>query len=90
MPEQYAGAGELDHAEKVLDVIFPSGDRATGVMEPGEEALDLPPASPAAERAPILGRGASAAAPMRRDHLDAIPLAQKGIEGVAVVAAVAD
>src|SRR5271154_3357146 len=90
MPEQHASAGELDHAEEVLDVIFPSGDCAAGVMEPGEEALDLPPAPPATKRAPILARGPRAAAPMRGDHLDAILLTQEGIERIAVVTAVAD
>ncbi len=44
MPEQDAGAREVQHPEKILDVVFPAGDEPAGVMEPGKEALDLPAA----------------------------------------------
>ena len=65
MPEQDAGAGELQHAEEVLDVIFPAGDEAAGVVEPGKEAFDLPAAASRAQRPAVLrasrGRGDCAA-----------------------------
>ena len=89
MPEEDSGAGQLQHAEKVLDVILPAGDQPAGVVEPGEEAFDLPAPARPTERAPILGRRATPAA-MPGDHLDPVLLAQEAIEGVAVVAAVAD
>jgi len=90
MPEEDAGARELNHAEEVLDVIFPPGDGATTVVEPGEEALDFPAPPPAAEGPPIL-RGRAAAAPtMGGDHLDAVALADERIERIAGVATIAD
>ena len=89
MPEEDSGAGQLQHAEEVLDVILPAGDQPAGVVQPSEEAFDLPATAGSTERASILGRRATAAA-MPGDHLDAVSLAQDLIEGVAVVAAVAD
>jgi hypothetical protein len=88
MPEEDAGAGELEHTKEVLDVILPAGDESPRVVEPGEEAFDFPAPLRATERPPILG-GPSAAA-IRRDHGDAVATLQELIEGVAVVATVAD
>ena len=34
MPEQDVKAGELNKAEEVLDVVFPSGDEAAEVVHP--------------------------------------------------------
>ena len=90
MPEEDPDAGELDHAEKVLDVIFPARDGAPEVMEPGKEAFDLPAAPTPTEGPPVLRGWAAAAAAMSGDHRDAIALPQERIERVAVVAAVAD
>jgi hypothetical protein len=89
MPEEDSGAGQLQHAEEVLDVILPAGDQPTGVVEPGKEAFDLPPTASPTQGASILGRCATAAA-MPSDHLDAVLRAQELIERVAVVATVAD
>lgn len=89
MPEEDSGAGQLQHAEKVLDVILPAGDEPAGVVQPGEEAFDLPATTGATQRASILSRGATAAA-MPGDHLDVVLFAQDLIEDVAVVAAIAD
>ena len=63
-------------------------DQAAEVLEPGEEAFDLPPATVASELAPILLVVASGAA-VGRDELDPA-LGQPGIELVAVVALVAN
>jgi hypothetical protein len=30
MPDQYVEAGKLDEAEEIIDVMFPSGDKAAG------------------------------------------------------------
>ena len=89
MPEQDSSTGELQHAEKVLDVILPACDEAAGVVEPGEETFDLPAAAGAPQRASILG-GRPTAAAMPGDHLDAVLIAKDSIQGVAVVAAIAN
>ena len=89
MPEQDSGTGELQHAEEVLDVKLPARDEATGVVEPGKQPFDLPAAARPAQRAPVLG-GRPTAPAMPGDHLDAVLIAEDLIEGVAVVAAVAD
>jgi len=41
MPEQHVEAGKVDEAEEILDVIFPSGDKAAEVAQPCKEALDF-------------------------------------------------
>jgi len=35
-------AGEVDEAEEVFDMVFPSSDETAEVVQPGEEAFDLP------------------------------------------------
>ena len=35
-------AGEVDESEEVFDVVFPAGHQTAEVVQPGEEALDLP------------------------------------------------
>jgi hypothetical protein len=42
MPQQDADASELEEAEEVLGDAFPTGDQAAVVLQPGEQALDLP------------------------------------------------
>jgi hypothetical protein len=32
----------MQHRHEVVDVTFPAGDETTEVMQPGEEAFDLP------------------------------------------------
>ena len=34
-------AGEVNEAEEILDVVFPSSDEAAEVWRPGEEPLHL-------------------------------------------------
>ena len=70
-------------------MTFPASDDAPVVMEPGEETFDLPPAARAAKWSAVLGAAATIR-PMLRDQLDAVGLAQVGIQAVAVVTAVAD
>lgn len=79
----------MDEAEEVVDVIFPSGDEAAEVVHPGEKPLHLPPFPVAAQRTSILG-SRSAAAPVGRDHLDAVFLPEHVVERVRVIRFVAD
>ena len=90
MPEQDAGARELQHPEEVFDVVLPAGDEPPGVVQPGKEALDLPPPSSPTQRASILGPPATAIGLVGGDHLDAVPVEQQRVERIAVVAAIAD
>ena len=90
MPEQDAGARELQHPEKVLDVILPASDQPTGVVQPGEEAFDFPASPPPTQWPAILGGGAAAIAFVSGDQFDAVAVAQQRIERVAVIAAIAD
>ena len=72
MPKQDLRAGELEKAQEIADVIFPAGDPSARVVEPGEEAFNLPAARVPAQRPAVL----SAAAPraIRRNHLDAVSI----------------
>jgi hypothetical protein len=74
----------MEKAEEVLGVVFPSVDDPAVVLEPGEQALDLPAAFVAAQRPPVPGL-ASARRQMRRDELDSALLAKPRVEAVAVV-----
>jgi hypothetical protein len=42
MPEHHVEAGKVDEAEEIIDVIFPSGDKAAEVVQPCKEPLDFP------------------------------------------------
>ena len=88
MPEEDLGTRQLQEAEEVADVIFPAGDEPARVVEPGEEAFDLPAAPVTPQRTAILRRAAARA--IRGNHLDAVLVAQLGIQQVTIVAAVAD
>ena len=71
MPEQDADASELGESQEVCFVSFVARDQATVVLQPGEQALDLPSSLVAAQRAPVLGGCALSASAMGTDHLDA-------------------
>ena len=88
MAQEDFGARELEEAEKVVDVIFPAGDEPPRVVEPGEEAFDLPATLDAPDGAAILRR--AAAAPIAGNHLDAVVAPQACIERIAVIPLVAD
>lgn len=79
----------MKQAEKVVGVIFPSRDDATGVVQPGKQSFDLPAPPGAPQASAILCELATSAA-MRGDHLDAVGGHQGLIKRVAVVAAIAD
>jgi len=78
----------VDEAEEILDVIFPSGDKAAEVVQPCKEPLDFPAPAVAAQFAAILTT--APVAPVGRDHLDAVFLMEPAVERVRVVGLVTD
>src|SRR5436309_95852 len=88
MPEEDSGAGEMQQAQEVVDMTFPARDETTRVVEPREEPFDPRASARATERTAIL-RGPSTPL-VCRDHVDAVLGHQTFVEGIAVVAAVAD
>ncbi len=59
MPYEHEEAGEMDEAEEVFDVVFPSGDEAAVVLHPGKDAFDLPSAPIVAERSAVKASGSA-------------------------------
>ena len=90
MPQKDDEAAELQHAEEVGFVIFPSADESAEVVKPGEEALDFPAAAVTAQFAAILGILPAAIILVRRDESDAVFSPEALVERIAVVSAVAD
>ena len=89
MPQQDAGAREVQHPQEVVDVVFPAGDETAEVMEPGEEPLDLPSTFVAAQRSAVLRSGLFAVPPVRGNHLH-VKLRQFHVQRIGVVGAVAN
>jgi hypothetical protein len=81
-------ASELDEAEEVFDVVFPSRDEPAEVVHPGEEAFDLPTLLVAAKLAPVLCFASVAA--VRGDHLNAVFVLELLVELVRIVGLVSD
>ena len=79
----------MNEAEEVFNVVFPSGDEPTEVMQPREKSLHLPAMAVAAQLAPILCFYLALAA-MRSDQLDSVFFCQLLVERVRVVGFVAD
>lgn len=82
-------AGEVEEAEEVFDVVFPSGDESAVVVHPCKEPLHFPSSAIAAQLTSILGFAFSPA-PIGRDQLDAVLALELFIERVRVVGFVAD
>ena len=70
-------------------MVLPSGDEAAEVMHPGEKSFHLPASAIAAQWASVLGV-LSSAAPVGRDHFDAVLGGEFFIERVRVVGFVAN
>src|ERR1035437_1806219 len=83
MSEEHVEAGEVDEAEEVLDVVFPSGDESAEVVHPGEEPLHLPSSLVASQWASVLRLAAPAA--IRRNQFDAVRFFELFIEPIRVV-----
>lgn len=89
MPQEDADAPEAEEGQEVLRVTLPAGDESAEVVEPREQALDLPAAAVATERATVLGLLALSCPSVRRNQLDPTR-PQPLIERVAVVGAIAN
>src|SRR6266545_8126214 len=89
MTEQDDHTAELDETEVVLRMVFPARDEAAKVLQPGEETLDLPPATGAAQRAAVLRRLATVRT-VGRDQLDAALLVQPPVQPIAVIRPIPD
>jgi hypothetical protein len=57
MPEQDLHATQTHHAEEVLEVVLPTDDQPTKVMQPGKESFHSPTPAVAAQRATVLCAG---------------------------------
>ena len=71
MSEQDVQAGQMDEAEEVLDVVFPSDDESAEVVHPCKESLDFPASAVTAQLPAVLGLLFAIAA-VGSDHLDAV------------------
>ncbi len=80
MPDQEVQAGEVDEAEEVFDVVFPSSHESAKVVHPREEPLYLPASPIAAQFTGVLTP--AAVAPVGRDHLDSVLVLERTIKRV--------
>jgi hypothetical protein len=71
MSEHHVHACEMDEAEEVFDVVFPSCNESSEVVHPGKESLYFPSFAVAAQLAAILGSVFSSTS-VGRDQLDAV------------------
>jgi hypothetical protein len=62
----------MDECGKALTTAIPAGHHALVLVQPGEQALDLPTAAIALQGAAVLGRRALPVAAMRCNQLDAL------------------
>ncbi len=72
MPQQDDEAAELQHAEKIGFLMFPTADEATEVVKPSEESLDFPAVAVATQFATVLGILPAAIVLVGRDEPDAM------------------
>ena len=79
----------MNEAEEVLGVSIVSDDEAPEVVEPGEQALDLPSTLVAPELPPILMRRHLVIASTRNDRLDPA-LRKASPKGIVVKRTIAD
>jgi hypothetical protein len=54
MPDQEVQAGEVDKAEEVFDVVFPSSDGSAEIVHPREEPRRFPASRVAAQFTGVL------------------------------------
>ena len=79
MSDEDENARQLNEAEEILDVVFPSRDESAVVLHPCEDSFDLPSAPVTAQRSAILGLPFSVGS-VGGDHLNAIIIGQRFIE----------
>ena len=88
--QQDDNASKLQHAEKIISMIFPTGNQSSEIMQPGEQALHFPSASIASQYPSILGFRFLAVYFMRSDKLGSIQLAKPVVQWIAVVCFIAN
>jgi hypothetical protein len=71
-------------------MVFPARHQAAEVVQPGEEAFDLPAATVTTQFATVLGVLPAAVILVGRNESDAVLLPEAPVERIAVVGAVAD
>jgi hypothetical protein len=89
MFEHHVKACEMDEAEEVFDVVFPSGKESAEVLHPCEEPFHFSSLAISPELASILSV-LSATAPVGCDHFDVVFGGKLLVERVRVVGLVAD
>lgn len=89
MSEHHMKAGEMDEAEDVFDVVFPSSDESAEIVHPGEQPFHFPSPAITAQLASIPSL-LSATAPVGRDHFDVVLCGELLVERVRVIGLVAD
>jgi len=90
MPHEDEEAAELEHAEEVSLLIFPTRDEAAEVMQPSEQPFDFPTVTVAPQFPTVLRIFPAAIALVRSDQTDAMLFLQLLVERIAVVSRVAD
>jgi hypothetical protein len=88
MSEHHVKAREMNEAEEVFDMVFPSGNESAEVLHPCEEPFHLPSPAISPELASILSF--ASAPPIGRDHFDVVFDGKLLVERVRVVSFVTD
>jgi hypothetical protein len=70
--QQDHGESQMDERREAFTTAIPAGHHALVLVQPGEQALDLPTAVIAPQGATILGRDAVPVAAVQRNQLDAL------------------
>ena len=89
-PQENSNASELQIADVVLGMAFPSHHQSSEVVKPREQPLDLPATAIAVQLASVLGRTAPATAAVESDQAHRVVLQHSLVQRVAVVGSVAD
>lgn len=55
MPKRDEDAGQINHADEVFGLDFPSDPRSSEALQPGEEPFDSPAALVVAQSSSVLG-----------------------------------
>ena len=79
----------MNHASKIVKVVFPPGGNAPVALQPCKEPFDLPSSSVSPQGPSVLSFRTFPSSPMRRYHFDT-QSAQFRIQGITVIGFVAD
>jgi hypothetical protein len=90
MPQKNDKAAELEHAEEIGLVIFPSTDQPAKIVQPGEKAFDFPAAAVAPQFAAVLRALAATIEFVGSDEPNPMVFLKPLVQRIAIVGAVAD